>query len=72
MLGEMLNLELNQPSSIHKEFMQGNFSVQLSSANTFGRLEADEVIETTINIDSKCPGGLKASVQMLTLLVEGW
>ena len=39
--------------------MLGKFLVQLSSVNPFGRIEADKVIETTINKDSKCPGGWK-------------
>ena len=36
--------------------MLWNFSVQLSSVNPFGRIEADKVIETAINKDIKCPG----------------
>ena len=39
--------------------MLRNFSVQLSSVNLFRRIEADQVIETTINKDGKCPGGWK-------------
>ena len=34
-----------------------NFSIQLSENNTFGRMEADKVIETTINRDTKTAGG---------------
>ena len=37
--------------------MTGNFSVQMLNNNTFERLEADKVIETTINKDTKTPGG---------------
>ena len=37
--------------------MKGNFLVQLSDNNTFEKLEADKVIETTINRDTKTPGG---------------
>ena len=58
MLGEMLNLEKNH-SMIYQEYVAGNVSVQLSTRNTFGRIEADKVIETTINKDTKTPGGLK-------------
>ena len=39
--------------------MLGNFLVQLSSLNPFGRSEADKVFETKLNKDSKCPGGWK-------------
>ena len=55
-LGEMLNLEVDHPE-IYNAFVQGNFSVQLSDDNSFGRLEADKVIETTINKDTRTPGG---------------
>ena len=58
MLGELLNLPTNHPF-IHEQFMLGKFSMQLSSVNLFGQIEADKVIETTINKDSKCPGGWK-------------
>ena len=54
-LMEMVNLEENH-RCIYDDFMKGNFSVQISDNNTFGRLEADEVIETTINKDTKTHG----------------
>ena len=53
---EMINLEENHPS-IYQEFTKGNFSVQVFDNNPFGKLEADKVIETTINRDTKTPGG---------------
>ena len=52
----MINLEENHPS-IYQEFMKGNFQVQISDNNPFGKLEADKVIETTINRDTKTPCG---------------
>ena len=55
-LMEMVNLEENH-RCIYDDFMKSNFSVQMSDNNTFGRLEADKVIETTINKDTKTPGG---------------
>ena len=58
LLPELTNLENSHPE-IYEEFMNGNFSVQLSTKNPFGRIELDKVIETTINKDTKCPGGLK-------------
>ena len=57
-LGELLNLPTNHPF-IHEQFMLGNFLVQLSSLNPFGRSEADKVFETKLKKDSKCPGGWK-------------
>lgn len=53
---EMVNLEENH-KSIYEEFMKGNFSVQLTEGNTFGKQEADKVIETTFNKNTKTPGG---------------
>lgn len=53
---ELVHLESNFPE-IYTEFESGNLSVQLSSDNPFGRMEADKVIETTINKDTKTPGG---------------
>ena len=53
---DLKHLEDDFPE-IHSEFENGNFSVQLSSDNPFGRMEADKVIETTINKDTKTPGG---------------
>ena len=52
----MLNLESSHPE-IYGEFLNGNFAVQQSITNTFGKLEPDKVIETTINKDTKSPGG---------------
>ena len=52
----MLNLQVGHPE-VYNAFVQGNFSVQLNEENTFGRMEADKVIETTINKDTKTPGG---------------
>ena len=53
---DMLSLESDHPEVYH-EFINGNYTVQISSSNTFGRVEADKTIEKTINRDSKTPGG---------------
>ena len=53
---EMTNLEMIYPD-IYQEFMNENFSIQLSNNNHFGKIEADKVIKTTINRDTKTPGG---------------
>ena len=53
---EMTNLK-EQHKVIYDEFMKGNFSIQFSDANPFGKQEADKVIETTINKESKTLGG---------------
>ena len=55
-LGETLNLQVEHPE-VYNAFVQGNFSVQLNEENTFGRMEADKDMETTINKDTKTPGG---------------
>ena len=51
----MLNLDRPHPS-IYEEFLNGNFTVQQSLTNTFGKLETDVVIKTTMNKDTKSPG----------------
>ena len=57
MLGEMLNLEQNHPN-VCREFVAKNFCVKLSP-HSFSSVEADKVIETTINRDTKTSVGLK-------------
>jgi len=56
MIGEMNELEHTHPD-VYEAFNAGNFSIQLSSGNTFGRIEPDKCIEMTINRDSKTSGG---------------
>ena len=53
---DLVALETKHPH-VYEQFQDGNFSVQVSEANPFGRVEADKVIETTINRDTKTPGG---------------
>ena len=55
---EDLNSLEGEFPDVHEEFLNGNFSVQLSNTNPFGIMEADKVIETTINKDTKTPGGI--------------
>ena len=43
-LSEMVTLETSHPE-IYQKFKKGNFSIQLSETNPFGRCEADRVIE---------------------------
>ena len=50
---DLLSLEKEFPEA-YAEFERGNFSVQVSNTNPFGRTEADK---TTINRDTKTPGG---------------
>ena len=57
-LVEFTGLEEKYPE-VYTEFIGGNFSAQMTSKNTFGRIEMDKVIEVTINKDTKCPGSLK-------------
>ena len=56
-LGDMLALRFTHPEVL-RAFEDGNFSVQLSTSNTFGRNEADKTIENTVNKDTKTSGGL--------------
>ena len=50
-----LNLYTSHPN-IYEEFLNSNFTVQQSLANTFRKLEPDEAIKTTKNKDTKRPG----------------
>ena len=52
----MLNLESSHPE-IYGELLNGNFAVQQSITNTFGKREPGKGIETTISKDTKSPGG---------------
>ena len=52
----MINLEEFHQSK-YQELMNGNFSFQVSDNSRFGKFEADKVIETSINRDTKTPGG---------------
>ena len=45
-------LKANFPE-ILKEDQNGNISVQMSTGNLFGRMEADTIIDTKINRDTK-------------------
>ena len=55
-LAEMIALETDFPN-VYSEFIHGNFVVQLSEFNPFGKVEPDKVIEVTVNRDTKTPGG---------------
>ena len=52
----MTNLPEKYPS-VYEAFKTGQFSVQLSNNNTFGRIPVDEAIEVTVNKDTQTPGG---------------
>ena len=56
MLGDMLQL-LHDFPEVRREFMKGNFAVQLTENGIFSRIETDKVIEMTLNKDSKTAGG---------------
>ena len=57
----MYQLPTTNPD-VHAEFMQGGFSVQLSSNNPFGRIQVDQTIEETANKDTHMLGGPRGSV----------
>ena len=69
---DLLTLE-SDFHDVHAEFLNGNFSFQLSNTNHFGRMEADKVIETTINRDTKTPGGTngKKSLNFNYVFISG-
>ena len=55
-LNNMLRLPSSMPE-VYNAILNGEFSVQMGEANTFGRNEADKTIENTINRDCKTGGG---------------
>ena len=55
-LNYMHGLSATMPE-VHLAFKEGQFSVQMSKDNPFGRNEADKTIENTINRDCKTVGG---------------
>lgn len=52
----MTNLPEKYPS-VYEAFKTGQFSVQLSNNNTFGRIPVDQAIEVTVYKDTHTPGG---------------
>lgn len=54
---QMMNLPTDHPD-VHREFMNGHFSVQLGKKNPFGRLPVDQTTEVTVNKDTKTTGGV--------------
>ena len=60
----LLSLEDDFPE-IYAKFERGNFSVQVSDKNSFGRTEPNKAIKTTIKIDTKTPGGTTGKSNLL-------
>jgi hypothetical protein len=54
----MQQLDTEHPAVL-QEFLAGNFSVQMSSTNSFGRIPMDQAIEETVNKDTQTAGGTK-------------
>lgn len=52
----MSNLPETYPS-VYEAFKTGQFSVQLSNNNTFGRIPVHQAIEVTVNKDTQTSGG---------------
>ena len=52
----MHSLPVKMPE-VQKAFENGEFSVQMSDKNPFGRNEADKAIENAINRDCRMGGG---------------
>lgn len=53
---EMTNLPERNPE-VYQAFKAGQFSVQLSSSNPFGKIPVDQTTEVTVNKDTQTPGG---------------
>ena len=53
----MSNLPIENPE-VYRAYMQGSFSVQLSSENPFGRILVDQRIDETVIKVTKCQGGI--------------
>ena len=52
----MTNLPEKNPC-VYEAFKAGQFSVQMSSNNPFGRIPVDQTTEVTVNKDTQTPGG---------------
>lgn len=50
----MSRLPIEHPE-VHAHIMQGGFSVQIGSQNSFGRIPVDQTIEETVNKDTQTP-----------------
>ena len=53
---QMSNLPETHPE-VYEAFQAGQFAVQLSSNNPFGRIPVDQTTEVTVNKDTQTPGG---------------
>ena len=53
---EMTNFPEKNPC-VYEAFKAGQFSVQMSSNNPFGRIPVDQTTEVTVNKDTQTPGG---------------
>ena len=56
---------------IYQQMMNGQFAVQLSDRNSFGKIPEDQTIEETINKHSKIPGGIVGKSRNISA-VEQW
>ena len=55
-LAQLTQLEKDYPE-VEEAFADGQFAVQMSATNPFGRIPVDQATEVTINRDTKTPGG---------------
>lgn len=53
---QMTNLAVDYPE-IYQAFQDGNFAVQLTDQNPFGRIPVDQTTEVTVNRDTQTVGG---------------
>jgi len=52
---QMATLPVEHPN-VHRNFMEGHFSMQLAGKNPFGRILVDQSVEVTVNKDTKTTG----------------
>jgi len=62
----MLALPQSKPD-VHQAFCAGQFSVQLSCLNPFGRIPVDQATEVTLNKDTQTPGGTTGFSEIKTI-----
>ena len=55
---QMTNLPENNPR-LYEAFKAGQFSVQMSNNNPFGRIPVNQATDVTVNKDTHTPGGIK-------------
>lgn len=69
-IAEMANLSESHPS-VHASFLKGDFVAQRQTNYGFGQIACDQLIEQTLNRDSKTKGGL-TGITLSSSAVSRW